>query len=295
MVRRHDGEVLIEQTWEHWHSLPKYKVVRKHHACRLHVTAFGAEQEPVATTPRASRRVDEASETVPADSPTEGEREHVPSSSGHESTQDSMPSGTSSERLRCEITDLSHGPHFLTLDNHEKQLIAKLHKNLGHPNAEKLSGLLQQQGYDPHVVKTALDYRRSSCWEVQNPKIARPSTIREALDFNDRIAVDAFSFTSAQDQRFQIYHIIDYATSFQLAFATPRGTSEEVIDGLMRTWFAWAGAPGSPHVDSGSELVSDEIQAFLQASNVRCTTSGPLAEWKGRTTWSHPARHAHAV
>ena len=278
MVRRSDGEVLVEHEWEHWHDLPKYRVIRKHHACRLNVTVFGAEHEQghPERSEQGVRDQQAESESPAADTPTV-------------ETSMTLPPGISQDRVQSEITDVRHGKSFLQLGPHEKQTIAKLHKNMGHPNPEKLAGLLRQQGYPLHVVKGAMEYQCSSCCETQNPKIARPSTIREALDFNDRIAMDAFVFSSAQGQRHQVYHIVDYATSFQTAFVAPRASSEDVIEGMMRAWFAWAGAPGSLHVDAGSELVSEEVMTFLQAHNVQCITCAPRAHWQNGRAERHGA------
>ena len=92
-----------------------------------------------------------------------------------------------------------HQPEsFKMLSSEEQSALVRCHKNLGHPSPERLSTVLRQQGYRPGIAKAALEYQCSVCQSSVAPKPARPSTLRDDLDFNDRVCIDGLSWTNSQ-------------------------------------------------------------------------------------------------
>ena len=79
---------------------------------------------------------------------------------------------------------------FRSLPRDEQIALLRCHKNLGHPNPEKLSTVLRQQGYRPEVAKAAPEMQCSVCQAGVQPKGHRPSSLRDEMDFNDRISMD---------------------------------------------------------------------------------------------------------
>ena len=57
-----------------------------------------------------------------------------------------------------------------------------------HP-LRKLSTILRQQGFRPEVIRAASELKCSVCDAHAEPKHARPSVLRDDLDFNDRISI----------------------------------------------------------------------------------------------------------
>ena len=89
MIRRSDGALIAETSWEAWTSLAKTRLVRTNHACRLNITAFGSDQ------PDDQLR----QETLPRTSPT------TSTTSRDEEREPPDIAGCSGERIKAEIAD----------------------------------------------------------------------------------------------------------------------------------------------------------------------------------------------
>ena len=110
------------------------------------------------------------------------------------------------------------------------------------------------------------------CLSQAKPRLHYPATIREDLDFNDKISLDGFEWTNQNGTIFHVFHVVDWATNFQVAQIAPSKTSESLIEAIITMWFTWAGAPGELIVDAGTEMNSEEFSQFLQSYNIRTTT-----------------------
>ena len=272
MIRRHDGALVMETQWEAWDALAKTRIVRTNHACKLNITAFGSDLQDIASRP---------SETPPDNQELPAEMTESAGSPG--------TAGCSWTRVHAEVTDPRQGWAFRHLSGSERQWLAKVHKNLGHPTPERLAQALRAQGYQSRIVEAARQYQCSTCTEGKHASLARPATLRDPLDFNDRVSMDALVFTSGTGQQFRIYHLVDHGTSYQTAFVTVSGDSGAVIAGMTTAWLAWAGAPGELCVDAGRELNSETFQRFLQSHNIKCHTIASRAHWQNGRAERHGA------
>lgn len=260
-----------EVDWENWENLSRRQLIRATHPSHISITIFACNPsdtspgfgqssvdppEPAATTPESE---------VPA-SPQEIDMESV------------------------------HQPEsFRNLPREERQLIARAHKNLGHPNPERFSTVLKQQGFRAAIVKAALDFKCSTCQSVTRPKIARPSTLRDDLDFNDRICADGFDWTNHQGKSFHVLHIVDWSTSFQAACIAPSRLTEDTISNIINMWLSWAGAPGEMLIDAGTEFNSDGFSTFAQQYNICVTTTSPEAHHQNGKAERHGAILQHML
>ena len=267
-IRRADGQVCVETAWEKWDTLPKHQVIRRNHACRICVTVFGRDLETMSTVPNG--------EAPESSSPGTG-------------SDSSLPPDPSqlSQRQEVDRLDPRQDATFRSLSRSEQQWIVKVHQNLGHPSPEKLSHVLRNQGVDPRLIDAAQKYRCSTCQELKGPLLARPATLKDPLDFNDRIAMDELVFSSRSGQRFHVFHIVDFGTSYQTAFCVPSPSSEQIIDGLVRSWLSWAGAPGELLLDSATEFCSEQFLTLLQSASIRCTPVAPRAHWQNGKSERH--------
>ena len=273
MIRRHDGALAMETSWEDWSKLPKIRLVRTNHACKLNITVFGSEHETSTETPR---------EVTPREVLTD----EAPEPTNETSVQSA---GCSPERVHAEAADPHQGWAFKQLSIGERQWLAKVHKNLGHPHADRLASALKDQGYGVRIVEAARQYQCSTCLEGRHASAARPATLRDPLDFNDRVSMDGVLFSTKAGQQYRIYHLVDHGTSFQTAFVAPNSSSERIIEGITQAWLSWAGAPGELCVDAGREFNSDQFQRFLQSHNIRCRTTAARAHWQNGRAERHGA------
>ena len=177
---------------------------------------------------------------------------------------------------------------FQRLPKSEQQTISKIH-NLGHPSPERMSTLMLQQGFRPEMIQAARHYQCGTCVQNSQPKHARPSSFKDDLDFNDRICMDGVKWTSPSGQSYHLYHVIDWATNFQMANVAPSRTTEDAINALMNMWISWAGVPGELLIDAASELNSDGFATFLQEHNIKATTISPEAHFQNGKAERHGA------
>ena len=161
-----------------------------------------------------------------------------------------------------DINNPKQSTRFRMLSKDEQQILVRAHKNLGHPSPERFSTMLRSQGFRSEMAQAALEFQCSVCNSQRNPKIARPSTIRDELDFNDRICTDGLSWTNRSGTTFHMYHVVDWATSFQAACSAPDRSSQAVIQYLNHMWLSWAGSPCEMIVDAATEFNSDDFQAY---------------------------------
>ena len=268
MILRHEGVIALEDHWEEWSTLPKSQVIRRNHACRLCVTVFGRPSQIEGSTSLGRESGDSPEEP---DNRSD-EREHaVPESCRDSHEQD---------RISTDVQSYSQPAEFRALHPHDRQWLMKAHKNLGHPSNEKLQAALREQHMPEALIEAAKVMRCSSCEEVQRPKLARPATLKDHLEFNDKIAIDELVYTTRTGMRHHIFHVIDYASSFHIAFRVQGSSSQDVIAGLSQHWLSWAGAPGEMIVDAATALTSEEFLSFTQRSGIRCTTIAPRAHWQ---------------
>ncbi len=273
---RLSGDIMLDDNWERWDQLSKARIQRKNHPCRVNITLF-------AGNPDKTEMQMESSGQSPTAQSTQAVRE--PSTiSDNQGDITEMDQNIIDRHLpESSIIDLSsnnHGASFRQLSVHDRQLIVKAHKNLGHPSNDRLAMLLKQQGASPEVIEGVHSFQCSVCSMQSPPKHSRPATIKDDLDFNDRIAIDGLKFVNSQGQSFHLYHCIDMSTSFQTAIIAPNRSAEHAIQCLVQMWLCWAGPPSEIIMDSATEFTSDLFQNFLQAHNIKSRTIAPGAHWQ---------------
>ena len=280
--------IMIEESWELWEQLSQARIQRKGHPCRLNITPFARNplegESDIARNPSQSSEVPRT-ETLPTDSvPIPEEKFESPISGDMTSSESNLPNPQV-----IDLQSVNHGPHFLQLSKTDQQELIRAHKNLGHPSNEKLSLLLKQQGCSSELSTGVLDLKCSVCHMQARPKHSRPGTIKECLDFNDRIAIDGLKFTNSQGQIFHIYHIIDMATNFHVAMIAPSRTVDSLIQCVIQMWLCWAGPPCEIIMDSATEFVSEGFAQFLQSHNIRSVTVPPEGHWQNGRSERHGA------
>ena len=280
-IHRSTGSIHTEDHWERWDNLSQRQICRNNHPCRLNITVFA--RNLCDNQQQVTSRAIESSESQ---SPGVSSQDH--DTPQHEKCADN----TVPETLQPSTIDegsVKHGPKFMALPTEERQLMLKIHRNLGHPTSERLMHLLRQQGFRSECVQAVPDMKCSFCEMTTRPKCSRPATIKDPLDFNDKIAVDCIKWTNQAGNAFHIMHIIDIGTSYHVACVAPSRQTTQAIQNITNSWFQWAGAPGEMIVDSATELNSEEFMGFLQRNNIKCTTVVPDGHWQNGRSERHGA------
>ena len=296
-IERGTGQLRAEAEWENWEILAKCNLIRPSLACKINVTIFAKESPKIPEQSASSqeqstvqeRTSEEASPTQP---PRESETPQMAETPPESPCVPEVLEPSKPELSPSQIHDLmdaKQSHRFQSLPKDEQQMIIRAHKNFGHPSPERLSTLLRSQGFRAEVAQAALDLRCSVCQSQTQPKLARPSAIRDELDFNDRICSDMLSWTNKQGTKFHMCHVVDWSTSFQAACVTPDQSTESIIQGISQMWFSWAGVPQEMLVDAGTNYNSEEFSQFAQSCNIKLTTTSIEAPFQNGKAERHGA------
>ena len=296
---RGTGEIKAEEDWENWETLAKRNLIRPSHECRINITVFASEFNSASSETLVRQPAESADatpiQTRPGDpGPANSEnlqpgKDEVPDPGidvPEPKASETFVEGLTPSQLH-DLRSSSQSNRFKELSPEERSMIIRAHKNLGHPSPERLSTMLRSQGYRAEIAKAALELKCSVCKSQAQPRLARPGTIKDELDFNDRICIDGLQWTNRHGQNFHVYHIVDWATSFQTACCAPDRTTNAAIQGLFQMWFSWAGAPSEMIVDAATEFNSDEFQNFSQSHNIKVTTISIEAQFQNGKAERH--------
>ena len=287
-TERNSGKIKADDMWEAWENLPNRQLIRASHPCRLNMTVFACNPE----VPKAdsASRPDVTEQTAPNSNATpvvETIPATEPKHSEATDTESPNPDSTLTESQQADLKSPTQGTLFKSLTKEEQLALIRAHKNLGHPHAEKFSSIIRQQGFRPEVARAALEMRCSVCQTQRAPKPGTPGTLRDELDFNDRIHVDGFTWTNSQEKGFHVYHFVDSATSFQVACVSPSRAADAFLECFVQYWLMWAGPPHEMIVDAGTELNSEEVTNFVQANNIRLSTISTEAHFQNGRAERH--------
>ena len=299
-TERGNGDIKAEEEWEPWENLAKRNIIRGSHPSRLKITVFANDQsQSVSAEHRESGQAPrEGTDDVPTEDnaePSNSETRAI-TESNEVSSSGTIPTGSHHEQgspigmtpsQREDALSKKQSKRFQALAPEERNMLVRAHKNLGHPSPERFSTLLRSQGFRAEIAQAALEFQCSVCQSQGQPRLAKPGTIRDELDFNDRVCVDGFSWTNKQGQKFHVYHIVDWATSFQSACCSPESTTSAFVQSLVQMWLVWAGAPSEMIVDAGYEFNSDEFMEFTQAHNIKVTTISTEAPYQNGKAERH--------
>ena len=112
----------------------------------------------------------------------------------------------------------------------------------------------------------------------QRPKIQRPATLKEELEFGDKVSIDGVKWVNKQNQEFHFYHFIDHGTNYHTAVIAPNRA--DIQEKFIAGWLNWAGPPNTVLMDSASEFLSTAFQEYMQSLNVQCVVVPPDAHWQ---------------
>ena len=129
----------------------------------------------------------------------------------------------------------------------------------------------------------------SVCQLHQAPRIARPSTLKNQMGFNDKVFVDGISWTNPRGQTFHFYHFLDAGTNYHVGIAEPNRSASALIEHILQGWLLWAGSPHELIMDAATEFASKEFGSFLRQFNIKGTCVPPGAHWQVGKSERHGA------
>ncbi|CAK9108784.1 Retrovirus-related Pol polyprotein from transposon RE2 (Retro element 2) (AtRE2) [Includes: Protease RE2, partial [Durusdinium trenchii] len=148
------------------------------------------------------------------------------------------------------LTKQSVGP---PLNNKQKKLapiLAKLHKNLGHPSQADLTRALIQDGtVEPDAIELSRRLRCATCERTKKPGIPRPTSFKVIGSFNSKLCLDFVYAPDANKDNFAFLHILEPNGSFNVFWPCPTREPGQIFDLVTLLWCSWAGFPKELWID----------------------------------------------
>ena len=141
------------------------------------------------------------------------------------------------------------------------KIVARLHRNLGHPSGKDLKKLLTGKGASHIVLKAVDDHQCPTCYRLRPPTQSPKSGLRSTFQFNERLMADTI-WLQVQGKPVPVVTIMDAGTRYMAARAIKRENTAEFILALERGWLRTFGPPLVLQVDSHRAWGSDAFRDF---------------------------------
>ena len=171
------------------------------------------------------------------------------------------------------------------LSRSDKQLIHKLHCNLGHPSNVEFAKALRMARARGAVWRYVKDeYTCSSCERNGRPKPARPAMLPRSFEPCKTLGIDVVYFPGLDARKaVPVLNMTDLATGYQMLEPLDGVTSNQVWEKFYGSWARVFSLPEVILVDQGREFYKDFATKVSEAC-VLLKVIGARAPWQqGRT------------
>ena len=171
------------------------------------------------------------------------------------------------------------------LSRSDKQLIHKLHCNLGHPNNLEFAKALRMARARGAVWRYVKDeFKCSSCERNGRPKPARPAMLPRSFEPCKTLGIDVVYFPGLDARKaVPVLNMTDLATGYQMLEPLDGVTSTQVWEKFYGSWARVFSLPEVILVDQGREFYKD-FAIKVSEAGVLLKVIGARAPWQqGRT------------
>ncbi|CAE7850661.1 GIP, partial [Symbiodinium necroappetens] len=156
-----------------------------------------------------------------------------------------------------------------------QRIVARLHRNLGHPNNRDLRVVLAQSGANRLVVETAENRELpvSHVSEAGAPGTGSKDYTADHLPLlNERLLSDTV-WLQVLDKTVPVITMMDAATRYVAARVVRREASTDFLQALERGWIRVFGPPRTLFVDSHRAWGSDEVMRYVTEQGIELVIS----------------------
>ena len=159
-----------------------------------------------------------------------------------------------------------------------KEIALKLHRQFGHPTAEKLIKLINLSDYkdDLELKRTIKEITENCdvCKRFKRPPPRPIVALPHSSEFNEVVAIDIKFY-----QNVPILHIIDTLTRYSTAVALKNKQPKEIIDKIFLHWISIFGRPQKIISDNGGEFANQEFRLMAEAMDIYVCTTAAESPW----------------
>ena len=145
------------------------------------------------------------------------------------------------------------------VNRREKQLIKKLHINLGHPSTQDFYRAMKMSRARLEVLSyIKKEFKCDHCEEHQPPRSARPATIPKTYAPNRVVGVDIVFMPAVNPKETKpALNVVDWGTCYQVLEPVEEMSSDAVWMSFVRGWIRTFGMP--------ELIVMDQAESSLEA------------------------------
>ena len=170
-----------------------------------------------------------------------------------------------------------------------KQVLLKLHKNLGHPHNHDLVRILKHGNASEQALHLARELQCPFCDSHAKPHAALPARPSQIVGFNQQIGIDVKHLPGwKSNQKIRALNIVDTASSFQrvIPFLEPDTTS--LLWKLVQDhWMSWAGPPKEIVLDPKATNLGEPLVVPLEKQGVHVRPIAAEAHYQLGKVESH--------
>ena len=157
----------------------------------------------------------------------------------------------------------SHGKQAL-------QVVAKLHRQLGHPGAERFLRALKDAKMDESIIQCARSYKCDICQEAKPKKLDHPASLPQANHFNELLEADVFHVKwSENGGKQKVLAILDVFSRYEINAVVERETEEEELQVLENQWIQIFGPPKRFRTDSSGAHMSQKYLDYFDKYGIK--------------------------
>ena len=174
------------------------------------------------------------------------------------------------------------------LSQRDKEMVQRLHNNLGHPNNMEFCRALRMARARNAVwryVKT--EFKCPVCARSPKPKSARPATLPKTFEPCKIVGVDVVYFPALDVRQTRpVLNIVDWATGYQMLEPLENMQSQHIWEKFQSTWARTFSIPEVVIVDQGREFSKDFSEKVSEAGAL-LRVIGARAPWQQGKTERH--------
>jgi hypothetical protein len=139
-----------------------------------------------------------------------------------------------------------------------QKAIALLHRQLGHPSAQKLIVAVKQRDFPKEYVQVTRSYKCPTSWSKQEPKAVRVATLCKAPHFNHTIAIGTFC-VEWDGQKLGVLTVLDEYSRYEMDHRIIEETADMEIALLESSWMRSFGFPTHLRLDASGPHQSSTL------------------------------------
>ena len=170
-----------------------------------------------------------------------------------------------------------------------RPIIARLHKNLGHPSNSDLVRILKHGQASEQALRLARDHHCDFCKSNAKPHTALPSQVHRIPEFNHQLGMDVKHLTGWKpNQKITALNLVDTASGYQRMIPFFESETSKLLWELLdRYWCSWAGNPKEIVLDPKATNLGEPLVIPLEKRGTHIRPIAAEAHFQLGKTESH--------